>query len=780
MLALALNCSVLAQRTLPPLPTITTAQQSQIKTAVVRVRGKHPYDVNTLSASEKNTNVVYQDGLGRTVQSVAVGSTPSGRDMVQHAAYDAFGRAPKTFLPYVSANSNGNFNSGAEAAQLSFYNTLTDNVADDAAPYAVSVLEALPIDIIKEQGAPGADWQPGTGHTVLANSTMNTASDQVRQFNTDGTSTGFFAANTLYAIETISEDGLKTINFNNKLDRTLLTRRVAAVVIGGISTDLDTYYIYNEMNQLRYTLQPKGVAVMKTNNWLMDANIKDLYVFETVYDQRGRPIEQKVPGAGWSYVVYDQLNRPVLTQHANQAAAKQWMFTKFDRKGRPVMAGVYTDVVNTTRTALQQILDTKNYNGVDAYFETRQTATAFGYSNNAFPNANIAVRLVNYYDDYDLNYNGPTDDIAYLPQGLGSEEPVLAATVRGLPTASKKLILNTSTWLTEVIFYDRYYRPVQRRSNNALNNTVEDVATTVLDFEGKALRKITFQKVAVGKTITVLNRYEYDAKARITRAYEKINALPEKTIATYRYNELGQLVEKNLGGMGATGAEGFLQSIDFKYNIRGWLTHINNSELKYDALHNNDNDDVFGMELLYNKTDNALGNIAQYDGTVAAVKWQHNDVFNNTQPKRQRAYTFDYFANDQLKNANYKAWSGTAWTAEAGAYDMKNFSYDHNGNIMGYERYSKASEAAATVKTDHLTYTYGGNRLLQVEDAGTGAGFGNGFTASVEYFYDANGNLIDDKNKGVTLGYNDLNKTTNVTNAKWATYNFYKYVRHTE
>ncbi len=764
ILAIIMNCAVFAQRALPPLPTITEAQQSQVTTTVVRVRGKQPYEVTALSSLEKSTNVVYQDGLGRSVQSVMVASSPTAKDLVQHIAYDAFGRSPKTFLPYVSVNNTGNFNSGAEAAQLAFYNNPVDNVSDDAAPYSLSVFEALPMDILKEQGAPGADWQPGTAHTVRVNTTMNTVADQVRQFNTDGTSSGFFPANTLYAIETTSEDGVKTINFKDKLDRTLLTRRVAAVVIGGANTDLETYYIYNEMNQLRYTIQPKGVAFMKTNNWLLDASIKDQYVFENVYDQRGRPIEQKVPGAGWSYVVYDQLNRPVLTQHANQTAAKQWMFTKFDRKGRPVLAGIYTDIVNITRTSLQQILDAKNYSGPDAYFEIRQASSTFGYSNNAFPNTNIAVRLVNYYDDYDLDYNG-TADFAYLPQGLGSEEPVLATTVRGLPTASKKLILNTATWLTEVIFYDRYYRPVQRRSNNALNATVEDVATSVLDFEGKALKKVTFQKVAVGKTITVLNRYDYDAKGRIIRAYEKINTLPEKTLATYRYNAVGQLVEKNLGGMGSTGAEGFLQSIDFKYNIRGWLTHINNSELKYDALFNNDNDDVFGMELLYNKIDNALANTAQYDGTVAAVKWQHNDALNNNQPKRQRAYTFDYFANDQLKNANYKAWNGTAWTAEVGAYDMKNLSYDHNGNIMGYERYSKASDAAAIVKTDHLTYSYGGNQLLQVEDAGTGAGFVNGFTNTVEYFYDANGNLIDDKNKGVTLGYNDLNKTTNVTKA---------------
>ncbi len=43
----------------------------------------------------------------------------------------------------------------------------------------------------------------------------------------------------------------------------------------------------------------------------------------------------------------------------------------------------------------------------------------------------------------------------------------------------------------------------------------------------------------------------------------------------------------------------FFQSVDYSYNIRGWLTHINNSELTNDGTFNNDDDDYFGMELIY-------------------------------------------------------------------------------------------------------------------------------------------------------------------------------------
>ncbi len=71
-------------------------------------------------------------------------------------------------------------------------------------------------------------------------------------------------------------------------------------------------------------------------------------------------------------------------------------------------------------------------------------------------------------------------------------------------------------------------------------------------------------------------------------------------LASYNYNELGQVVEKNLHStdQGAT----FLQSLDYRYNIRGWITSINNSQLSNDnGVTNNDTGDLFGLNLIYNQ-----------------------------------------------------------------------------------------------------------------------------------------------------------------------------------
>ena len=41
------------------------------------------------------------------------------------------------------------------------------------------------------------------------------------------------------------------------------------------------------------------------------------------------------------------------------------------------------------------------------------------------------------------------------------------------------------------------------------------------------------------------------------------------------YNELSQVIEKKLH---STNNQTFLQNVDYKYNIRGWLTDINDIE----------------------------------------------------------------------------------------------------------------------------------------------------------------------------------------------------------
>jgi len=91
--------------------------------------------------------------------------------------------------------------------------------------------------------------------------------------------------------------------------------------------------------------------------------------------------------------------------------------------------------------------------------------------------------------------------------------------------------------------------------------------------------------------------------------------------------------------------------------------------------------------------------------------------------------------------------------ADNDTYDVSGITYDDNGNIKTLSRKENGS------LIDALSYTYDSNQLKGVEDAATVArGFVDGTTATTQYFYDDNGNMTKDLNKGISsIKYNVIN-----------------------
>jgi hypothetical protein len=94
---------------------------------------------------------------------------------------------------------------------------------------------------------------------------------------------------------------------------------------------LCTYYIYDDLNNLRCVVQPRGVELLIGNNWNINAltgKILDEQCFRYEYDARKRMVKKKVPGAGEVWMVYDRWDRLVLTQDANLRPQNKWIYTK--------------------------------------------------------------------------------------------------------------------------------------------------------------------------------------------------------------------------------------------------------------------------------------------------------------------------------------------------------------------------------------------------------------------------------------------------------------------
>ncbi len=219
-------------------------------------------------------------------------------------------------------------------------------------------------------------------------------------------------------------------------------------------------------------------------------------------------------------------------------------------------------------------------------------------------------------------------------------------------------------------------------------------------------------------------------------------------LARNEYNELGELIEKNLHSEDGTT---FHQSVDYRYNIRGWLTSINNARLDGTAANNVDASqpaDYWGMEFGYNTVLSGITATPAFNGNISAVKWSDNLGAS------QRSYAYTYDPMNRLEGADHRVLG----IANAAPFDVTigdgaTSGYDLNGNIRSLTRKDKTGAGL-----DVLTYTYDGNRLLQVSDAGNDSkGFRDGTNPGNDYLYDDNGNMIRDLNKDITtIAYNHL------------------------
>ncbi len=298
--------------------------------------------------------------------------------------------------------------------------------------------------------------------------------------------------------------------------------------------------------------------------------------------------------------------------------------------------------------------------------------------------------------------------------------------------------------------------PVTNASTGALMTDVELYAI------GGTAGPIRVSPSMSGQSISVLREFVYDHAGRMMREYHTIGSGARVLMVDNKYNELGQLIDKNLHSTdnGATSR----QSIDYRYNIRGWLTSINGAELVQDSRNNDatgQRRDLFGMDLLYNGEVSGLNDGAGlYNGNISAMRWSKNQGLDTV---KQNAYKYSYDPMNRITAAAFKQ-KAAGWTASA-SYSETGYSYDLNGNILGLVRNDKAG-----AQMDNMSYSYGdlsvrSNRLLRVTDSGNkSTGFIDGANTDDDYSYDVNGNMVADKNKSIaSISYNHLNLPTVVT-----------------
>ena len=434
-------------------------------------------------------------------------------------------------------------------------------------------------------------------------------------------------------------------------------------------------------------------------------------------------VMKQLPGADAVYMVYDKRDRLVLTQDGNLRTGNKWMFTKYDALNRPVMTGIYDHGVNIDQDSMQSIIDT-----VSIFYETFDVTQEHAYQINSYPNTNLDILTVTYYDTYDFDQDGHRTFMTNINTNdfLLSE---INEQVKGQITGTKTRILGTDQFITNITLYDDKYRVIRTYQENYLGGN--DLLLTKYDFVGNVKKTRQVHVKSAGATpITIDQRFEHDHAFRLDSAFHEIDGNGEVCIAVMEYNELGQLISKKLH-------EG-LQDVNYQYNIRGWLTMINDPALM--------GDDLFAMQLAYNDVITGLTTTPQFNGNISAITWKNSEELSD------HSYTFNYDNANRITKGDH--FNGITATTE---FDLNKVSYDKNGNIDTLIRYG------ASGLIDNLTYTYTDassnytNQLQQVDDAtGNTGGFAD--VPGLDYAYDNNGNLIEDYNKSIeNISYNYLN-----------------------
>jgi len=777
-------------------------------------------DTNAVTAASRTVAEVrqstqYFDGLGRPLQNVNKGMSPSGKDVVSPFVYDAYGREQLKYLPYVSPVSDGKFKTDPFAAQRSFYRdaSMAGDVGADSIYYAQTDYEPSPLNRVLKSYAPGNSWaKTGGNHPLQQQYQVNTTADSVRIWSFTGNSTipasiggQVYVAGALYKNVTIGEDSVTSIEYKDKEGHVVLKKVQLSDTPGSAHIGwLCTYYCYDDLGNLRFVIPPLATEIAMRAGWNVSSVVDEL-CFQYQYDSRNRLTVKKIPGAGPVYQIYDVRDRLVFTQDSMQRARspQEWMTTFYDGQNRPVMTAIYKQ--NTTPAALQASLNTAiagtqniaysypgvadlvlgNYDGSSSYTATQSISWQGGFDtgvgadvtadiNPAGTNGTTNLTVTNplpsiaasdltpltytFYDNY--SYTGvlsyQSSDIS-KPQAVDNPYaenlPATPSTmVNGLVTGTKVRVIGTDQWLTTTLYYNDKGRAIQQCAENAVGG--KDITTTLYDFNGKVLStylRRTNPRSGVTPQATILTMMAYDAAGRLSAIKKRLNDVSGDD-KTIVANTYNELGQLRQKRLGVTGATTQLDSLTYNYNIRGWLQGINKAFVNAAGSTTN----WFGEELSYD-----AGFIRkQYNGNIAGAKWKSGS------DGIARAYGYDYDNVSRLKTADFTQQNSGSinWTADKVNFSLSNLSYDANGNIKTMAQKGMIGNTIATIDT--LIYSYpvtGSNKLSAVSDSSNTASsklgdFVNGTNIGNDYSYDGNGNLVQDLNKGISvISYNYLN-----------------------
>lgn len=663
-----------------------------------------------------NAIVTYYDGLGRPYETVALKHSPSRNDLVSMTSYSGLNRATHQWLP-ISEEANG------QPLSTESFISKAGTFYNDNRPYQETLYEASALNRVVGTVRPGNEYAT---HPSTQSYEINTANDAVRIFsvvhnelsngrveNQLQCTNSSYDAYTLYKSTVSDEDGKSITTFTDKLGRVILERQ----------SNNDTYYVYDLKGQLCYVLPPLAANQISTGIYNDSVDILKQFAYIYRYDERGNQIYKRLPGCEPTLMVYDVTNTLVMSQTGNQRErGTYWTVYKYDELRRLI----YTAEVDTKSNDHAALMDSFSQWYVVEQFSTGSLDHPMantGYSRGYYHVQPTKLLTVNYYDNYDfLNFVSDDDRTHMAFNAFDANSEYGNAT--GLLTGTRTYTLDGSGDYSETVYYYDYLgREIQRRSTNHMGGY--DILSTKYDFANAIIDTWSSQSTKNDSIITEHYHYTYDHIGRpLTTTYTFNDEIPI-VLQSYNYDELGRVHSRHI--------HGGVDSVAFSYDICSQITQIKSSN--------------YEQKYYYNQTC-PIGNgtvTPAYNGNISATTWTCDNQVNG--------YMY-YYDNMNRLTSTYSILNNE-W---GDYYYSENFTYDAHGNITNLYRWDDYDVI------DNLYMTYNGNQLMQIEDTWETYNYegkeyhDNNSSTEDDFAYDANGNMIYDKDRGIAaINYNLLN-----------------------
>jgi RHS repeat-associated protein len=654
-----------------------------------------------------STSVHYYDGIGRPMESINVEASPTKNDLVQVSQYTGLHNMTQKWLP-VPMQTDGQYIgvSNVKAEAQSYYS--------DNRPFIETLYENSALGRIAGQKRQGESWASHPSANAYA---LNEETDNVHIYtvlaNGKLKTTGhFYSPSSLYKTIVLDEDSKGVTTFTDKLGRKIMEERDGC----------QTYYVYDELGYIRFVLPNFSPGKLGAGEYDLWDTTLQASAFCYKYDDRGNVIYKRLPGCEPQYMVYDQSGQLILKQDGNQRLSNKWTLCGYDSIGR----NLYTAEIKLTQTHEYYIDFFDDKWSVEHYGNNPSNSSipGTGYASTLLGKNNLRPLIVNYYDDYD--YIAKREPTAIRPQLRFSQESGYGLqhdNAIGLLTGTRIYNLSEEGYTAYSYYYDIKGRVIQNRSMQNVTNGYKTSTSTEYLFDGSIAQQLTEQ----GKGNNLVRehyRYSYDHAGRALKTYYQLNNDDEIQLSSFSYDSIGRLAQNLLHNS--------VDSIRYSYDMRNMLTATKNKH--------------FSEDLFYADSVSSFAHATPcHNGNIAVARTLHVDT----------SFTFIY-SYDQLNRL-------VESEQDAGDHTKPSewFRYDDRGNIRQLQRYS----GDRLIDDLHFSYQEDGNQLLSITDDGEDADL----YSTIEYhnaavqadttmYYDANGNLIKDKDRGiVAIHYNILN-----------------------